>query len=87
LAHQGREEPETGAKPSVAPPINLESRESQSYQVSWEYDAGNMSKLELSALVEKLLVLLRYTAPDGSEREYTVDQAQPVYPTVTPTGK
>ncbi len=85
-ATDDREEPEIEAEPSDAPPIDLEPRESQSYQMSWQYDAGDMSKLELIALVEESLVLVRYAAPDGSEREYSVDYPQSISTTITPMG-
>ncbi len=85
-ATEDREKPEIETEPSDAPPIDLEPRESQSYQMSWEYDAGDMSKPELIALVEESLVLVRYAAPDGSEREYSVDYPQSISTTITPIG-
>ncbi len=55
------------AEPSTLGPINLEPGESETYSITWEYDATNTSKEELARLVNLTTVLAKYTTPDGEE--------------------
>jgi len=53
------------AEPSA--PIDLEPGESETYCITWEYDASHTSKDELARLVNLTTVLAKYTTPDGEE--------------------
>lgn len=48
-------------------PVTLEPGESETYDITWEYDASHTSKEELARLVELTTVLARYTTPEGDE--------------------
>ncbi|HBR10594.1 TPA: hypothetical protein DD712_05040 [Candidatus Acetothermia bacterium] len=56
-------------------PVTLEPGEYVTYEVTWEFDAGDISKEELSRLVDnQTRVLVSYTTPEG-ERAF-----QPLFP-------
>ena len=55
------------AEPSTPGPVDLEPGGSETYYITWEYDATNTSKEELARLVNLTTVLARYTTPDGEE--------------------
>lgn len=48
-------------------PVNIPSWQSITYRIEWEYDAGNMSKLELAKLVEQTTLTVSYYTEDGTE--------------------
>ena len=55
------------AEPSTPGPVDLEPGESETYHVTWEYDASGISKEELTRLVDLTTVLAKYSDPDGNE--------------------
>ncbi|GAJ09032.1 unnamed protein product, partial [marine sediment metagenome] len=57
----------TEAEPSTPGTVNLEPGESETYHVTWEYDASNTTKEELARLVNLTTVLAKYTTPEGEE--------------------
>jgi len=71
------------AEPSTPGPIDLGPGESETYNVSWEYDASHTSKEELSRLVDYSRVFTRYTTPEGIE-DVQVFSTGAVYPLKSP---
>lgn len=55
------------AEPSTPGPINLQPGESETYRITWEYDAIHTSKDELARLVHLTTILAKYTTPEGEE--------------------
>ena len=55
----------TEAEPAT--PVDLEPGDSRTYNISWEYDATNTSKEELSRLVDLTTVLAKHSTPEGEE--------------------
>jgi len=56
-------------EPSTLGLINLELGESETYYITWEYDASNTSKEELARLVSLTTILVKYTTQEGEEVE------------------
>lgn len=48
-------------------PVTLEPGESETYHITWEYDASDTSKKELARLVNLTTILAKYTTPEGEE--------------------
>ena len=71
------------AEPSTQGPIDLGPGESETYNVSWEYDASHTSKEELSRLVDYSRVFTRCTTPEGIE-DVQVFSTGAVYPIKSP---
>lgn len=71
------------AEPSTLGPIDLGPGDSETYNVSWEYDASHTSKEELSGLVDYSRVFTRYTTPEGIE-DVQVFSTGAVYPLKSP---
>jgi hypothetical protein len=49
-------------------PVNIASWQSANFQAEWEFDAGNLSKIELAQLAQQHInIVVTYHAPDGTE--------------------
>jgi len=70
------------AEPSA--PIDLEPGESETYCITWEYDASHTSKDELARLVNLTTVLAKYTTPDGEEAVELLFPPDVLYPSKPP---
>lgn len=57
----------TEIEPSSPGSVDLEPGESESYNITWEYDASLTSKEELVKLVNLTTVLAKYSTPEGEE--------------------
>lgn len=64
-------------------PVNLESGESETYHITWEYDASDTSKEELARLVNLTTILASYTTPNGEEAVQLLFPDAP-YPSARP---
>lgn len=64
-------------------PVTLEPGESETYYITWEYDASDTSKEELARLVNLTTVLAKYTTPKGEEAVQLLFPDAP-YPTRIP---
>ncbi len=73
----------TEIESSTPGPVDLEPGESESYNITWEYDASNTSKEELSRLVDLTTILAKYTTPEGEEAVQLLFPDAP-YPSKTP---
>ena len=71
------------AEPSTPSPVDLEPGESETFHITWEYDASHTSKEELARLVDLTTVLARYTTPEGEEAVELLFPDAP-YPSKTP---
>jgi len=71
------------AEPFTPGPVDLEPGESETYHITWEYDATNTSKEELTQLVNLTTVLAKYTTSDGEEAVQLLFPDAP-YPSKTP---
>ena len=67
-------------------PVTLEPGESETYHITWEYDATHTSKEELAQLVNLTTVLARFTTPEGEESVQLLFPDAP-YPSRTPPGE
>jgi len=63
--------------------VTLKPGESETYHVSWEYDASQTSKEELDRLVGLTTILATYTTPEGSQPVELLFPDAP-YPSKTP---
>jgi len=63
--------------------VTLKPGESETYHVSWEYDASQTSKEELDRLVGLTTILATYTTPEGIQPVELLFPDAP-YPTKTP---
>jgi len=64
-------------------PVTLEPGESETYHITWEYDASDTSKEGLARLVNLTTVLAKYTTPEGEEAVQLLFPDAP-YPTERP---
>jgi len=71
------------AEPSASGPVDLGLGESETYHVSWEYDASDVSKEELAKLVDYSRIFTRCTTPEGVE-DLQVFSTGAVYPLKNP---
>jgi len=71
------------AEPSTPAPVDLGPGESETYNVSWEYDASHTSKEELAKLVSYSRVFIRCTTVEGIE-DVQVRSTDVVYPLKNP---
>ena len=79
-----KEESWINAEPSTSGPVSLEPGESETYSVSWEYDASHITREELVELLEQTVIRIAYITPEGNEavRMYSVGGAP--YPSAIP---
>ncbi|GAH78417.1 unnamed protein product, partial [marine sediment metagenome] len=72
-----KEESWINAEPSTSGPVSLEPGESETYSVSWEYDASHITREELVELLEQTVIRIAYITPEGNEavRMYSVGGA------------
>jgi len=73
----------TEIKPSTPGPVDLEPGETETYNITWEYDASNILKEELSRLVDLTTILAKHTTPEGEEAVQLLFPDAP-YPSKTP---
>jgi len=70
-------------EPSTPGPVDLEPGESETYNISWEYDASHTSQEELFRLVDYSRIFTRCTTPEGIE-DVQVFSTGAVYPLKNP---
>lgn len=72
------------AEPSTSEPVNLKSGESETFSASWEYDASHITKEVLFELLERTVIKITYTTPEGNEAERMYSAGGAPYPTAVP---
>jgi len=70
-------------EPSTPGPVYLEPGESETYHITWEYDASDTSKEELTRLVNLTTILAKHITPKGEEYLELLFPDAP-YPSKTP---
>lgn len=55
-------------EPSRLGPVDLKQLEKETYSVTWEYDASQISEVELDKMIQSTTVLARYTTSNGEEK-------------------
>ncbi|GAI07899.1 unnamed protein product, partial [marine sediment metagenome] len=73
----------TEVEPSTPSGVDLEPSETETFHITWEYDASHTSKDELARLVHLTTILAKYTTPDGEEAVQLLFPDAP-YPSKTP---
>jgi hypothetical protein len=78
------ETPWINALPESPGPVNLESGQSETFQAIWEGDLSRIAGDKLDALLERTVIKITYSTPEGGEvtRMYTAGGA--VYPSAVP---
>lgn len=79
-----KEESWINAEPSTSGPVSLEPGESETYSVSWEYDASHITGEELVELLEQTVIRIAYITPEGNEAVRMYSAGGAPYPSAIP---